>query len=137
MAATVKRQSINIRNVDKGAQPIPMGAKFGNVVYSSPIPPHDPDLNAVPEDADGQARALFKNIRAFVEAAGASQENIVHMSISIRDPKYRDNLNPEWLKMFPDPESRPARRIVVTNRPGSESRPGQTLFHADLVLYIP
>ena len=131
-----ERESINIPNVDKGIQPIPMGSKLGKIVYSSPIPPHDPDLGAVPESPDAQAAALFKNIRAFVEACGATPDRIVHMSISLRDPKYREHLNPEWVKMFPDENSRPARRIVVSTRQRDESRPGQTLFHADLVVVL-
>lgn len=131
------RESISIRNVDKGIQPVPMGSKLDKIVYSSPIPPLDPDVGAVPESPDAQAAALFKNIRAFVDACGATPDRIVHMSISLRDPKYREYLNPEWVKMFPDESSRPARRIVVTTRQGDQIRPGQTLFHADLVVVLP
>ena len=83
------RESISIRNVDKGIQPVPMGSKLDKIVYSSPIPPLDPDVGAVPESPDAQAAALFKNIRAFVDACGATPDRIVHMSISLRDPKYR------------------------------------------------
>ena len=132
-----ERESINIPNVDKGVQPIPMGSKLEKIVYSSPIPPVDPDLGAVPASPDAQAVALFKNIRAFVDACGTTPDRIVYMSISLRDPKSREYLNPEWVKMFPDPTSRPARRIVVTTRQRDESRPGQTLFHADLVVVLP
>lgn len=137
----LKRESINIRGVDKtdshGPQPIPMGSKVGNIVYSSPIPPTDPDTGTVPPDAQAQAVVLFKNIQAFVEASGGSTENIVYISFSINDINYRDYLNPEWVKMFPDEKSRPARRMLIQGRPRDPNRVGGTHCHADVVLVVP
>ena len=34
------------------------------------------------------------------------------MTVWLRDPSQRDVLNGEWLEMFPDPGSRPARHTM-------------------------
>jgi hypothetical protein len=35
------------------------------------------------------------------------------MTIYVKDPAYRENVNREWLKMFPDEHDRPARHTLT------------------------
>ena len=42
-------------------------------------------------------------------AAGGSTDDIIKMNVWMKDRSNRDVLNAEWVKMFPDPHSRPAR----------------------------
>ena len=92
--------------------PIPNGCKIGNMVFSSGIAGRDTDKNSIPEDAKEQARAMFKNVRTFMEQAGGSPENIAYMKVYLKDEQYRDALNEPWLEMFPDEHSRPARHSL-------------------------
>ncbi len=113
-----KRTSINIPGMAHGA-PIPMGSKIGNTVYSSAISGRDVERNVMPEDPDEQAVNMFKNLRTFMECAGGTPEDIVHLRFLTKDEKYRENMNKEWLKMFPDEHSRPARHALTTEVRGS------------------
>ncbi len=47
-----------------------------------------------------------------MEQAGGSPDNIAHMTVLMKDEKYRDNVNTEWLKMFPNEDDRPARHAL-------------------------
>src|SRR5579862_412060 len=92
-----KRQSINIGSGGHAA-PIPMGSRIGNVVYSSAIGGRDEALGKIPDDPDEQAVAVFNNVRAFMKACGGTPDNIIHMRLLMKDDKYRENLNKEWVK---------------------------------------
>lgn len=105
------RQIITIPGTPHGA-PIPNGAKIGNMVFSSAIGGRDVEKKALPEDPDEQAAAMFKNLRTFMEQAGGTPDNIAHMTVFMKDEKYRDNVNTEWEKMFPNADDRPARHAL-------------------------
>jgi 2-iminobutanoate/2-iminopropanoate deaminase len=106
-----QRQSIDLAGMSHGV-PIPNGCKIGNIVFSSAFSGRDAAADKVPEDPDEQAAVLFSNIRAFMEAAAGSPENIGHMTVYLKENSYRDSIDKEWLKMFPDEHSRPARHAV-------------------------
>ncbi len=101
-------QSIEIPGMHHNA-PIPMGARVGNMVFSSGIMGTDPATGTIPADPKEQAQHLFANIRTFMQLAGGAVEDIGHMQILLKDDSYRDVINEEWERMFPDPEHRPAR----------------------------
>lgn len=117
-----KRQSIEIEGAHHGA-PIPMGSKIGNIVFSSAI-------GGRGDDPDEQAVSMFSNIRAFMKAAGGTPDEIIRVTLLLKDAKYRENVDKEWLKMFPDENSRPARHAEVPNRLG------QGLFAVELVAVL-
>ena len=123
-----KRTSINIKGMAHGA-PIPMGSKIGNMVYSSGIAGRDTEAGKMPESAEEQAVHMFKNIRAFMDAAGGTPDDIIQVLILTKDEKYREQINPEWLKMFPDEHSRPARHVMTTDVRGA-------LFQAEIVAVL-
>lgn len=112
MAAT--RESINIPGMAHGA-PIPMGSKIGNIVHSSGISGRDTERDVLPDDPDEQAEVMFKNVEKFMELAGGTPENILHVTIMLKDEKYRTSINKPWLKMFPDEHSRPSRHALTTD----------------------
>ncbi len=105
------RQIITIPGTPHGA-PIPNGTKIGNMVFSSAISGRDIEKKVVPEDPDEQAAAMFRNLRTFMEKAGGTPDNIAHMTVFMKEEKYRDNVNKEWLKMFPNEDDRPARHAL-------------------------
>ncbi|MCL6592622.1 MAG: RidA family protein [Alicyclobacillus sp.] len=101
------------------------------MVYSSGISGMDPETGTIPDDPARQAELMFQNVRRFMEAAGGSPEDIVRVTVYLQDEKYRDLVNQEWVKMFPDPHSRPARHALhATLRNGA-------VMQVELVAVLP
>ena len=124
-----KRKVIEIPGLAHQA-PIPMGAKIGNVVYSSAISGIEPQTKSPPQDPDKQAEALFRNIRTFMKQAGGTPDDIIRMAVYLKEESYREAINKEWLKMFPDEHSRPARHAIKI-----ELR-GEVLFQIELIAVL-
>jgi 2-iminobutanoate/2-iminopropanoate deaminase len=89
--------------------PISLAVKIDNILYSSGISGRDSENDSMPEDAPGQAAAMFRNIELVMEAAGGSPNDIIYMQLRLQDRSLREHVDPHWLAMFPDPENRPAR----------------------------
>lgn len=124
-----KRRTIHLPGLEHGA-PIPNGAVVGNLVFSSAISGRDPETRALPPDPDAQAEAMFRNLRRFMEAAGGTPDDIGHMTVYLREEKYRDAVNKAWLRMFPDAHDRPARHAVK-----AELR-GEMLFQVEVIAVL-
>ncbi len=116
MSATKKR-SLEVPGVSHGGAPIPMGARVGNMLYSSGIMGKDPATNALPADVNEQARFAFDNMIALLKAGGATLDHLVRMTVYIKEEKARAAVNEQWLKYFPDPHDRPARHTLVYDLP--------------------
>ncbi len=103
-----QRKSVNISGFQH-KNPIPNASRVGNLLMSGVILGRDADSGEVPTTVGGQCTLMFKHMREIVEAAGGTTEQIAKVTIWLKDPSNRDAVNAEWIKMFPDPESRPAR----------------------------
>lgn len=102
------KRSIDVEGMAHNA-PIPMGARVGNVVYSSGIMGTDRSTGEIPDDGPTQVRNAFANLLAFLEAAGSTTDDLVRVTVALADNSLRSAVNDEWLKLFPDPADRPAR----------------------------
>ena len=99
---------------------------------SSVIAGSDPGTRDLPLTLEAQVANVFSHIRSAVEAAGGTTEHIVKINFFVKDPAtQRVALNAEWVKMFPDPNSRPARH---TQALPADSR---GLVQADFVAVLP
>ena len=107
-AATHRRKSVTVEGLAHKF-PVPNACRIGNLVVSSAIHGIDPATHTMPEDLAAQCAHVFANMRAIVEAAGGSTHDIVKMTVYLRDRDNRGPLNEEWVRMFPDPDTRPAR----------------------------
>ena len=112
-----KRQSIEIPGIRHNT-PIPMAARVGNLLISSPIMGRDPNTHELPPDPERQAENIFKNIRTVMEVGGGTPEDIVRVTVRLKDLAYREPVNKYWLEMFPDEHNRPARHALVDNLRG-------------------
>lgn len=122
------REVIQLPGIPHNA-PLPTGARIGNIVVSSAISGRDPQTHEFAEDSNRQAEALFHNVRTFMEKAGGTAENIIHMTIYLRDQKYNDAINREWVRMFPDENNRPARESHIK----TDGMYGGRFFEASLI----
>jgi 2-iminobutanoate/2-iminopropanoate deaminase len=112
-----KRQTLEIPGVTHSA-PIPMGVKIGNLVFSSGIMGRDPTTGTLPDDPARQTELMFQNMRTLLEQAGGSLDDVAHVTVFVKDDAYREHLNREWLKAFPDEHDRPARHTLLWNLSG-------------------
>jgi 2-iminobutanoate/2-iminopropanoate deaminase len=102
----------------KHTAPIPMGAKVGNVLYSSALGGMDPVTGEMPKDIETQCENAFKTLRNLLAKAGASADDIVRINVFMKDEANRQKINKPWLDMFPDEDDRPARhQLVISNMP--------------------
>lgn len=92
--------------------PIPAACRVGNMLYSGGIHGVDPETGTMPEGLDRQAAHMFRHMQAIVEAAGGSLEDIIKVTVWLRDRSHRPLINIPWLEMFPDPKTRPARHTM-------------------------
>lgn len=93
--------------------PIPAAARVGQILCTSAVSGKDPATGQLPALACEQARQAFANLRAVLQAGGASLEQVVKFSVTLHEDSVRDAINAEWLAAFPDPQDRPARHITV------------------------
>jgi 2-iminobutanoate/2-iminopropanoate deaminase len=113
-----KRQSVEFPGF-RHLNPIPNACRIGNIVMSSVINGMDPGTRNMPPDLEQQLQNMFNHIRSAVEAAGGTVADIIKINVWMKEPvTQRDALNKEWVKMFPDKDSRPARHTMAL---GAES----------------
>ncbi len=104
----VQRDSIYCDDF-KHQNPIPNASRIGNLVVSGAIFPRDPETGKPAESLEDQCAMMFRHLRGTVEAAGGTPDNIIKITVWLKNPADRDAVNAEWTRMFPDPASRPAR----------------------------
>ena len=107
MTGTAQRKSIHIGGF-RHANPIPNACRIGNLVMSGVILGRESE-GKMPETLEAQSANMFAHMKATVEAAGGTTDDIIKMTVWLKDRSQRGPLNAEWLKMFPDEHSRPAR----------------------------
>ena len=89
-----------------------MGVAIGGLLFSSGIAGKDPASNSLPSDPAQQAELMFANVRTLLDRAGATLDDVAHVTVFVKDDSHREHVNREWLKAFPDPHDRPARHTL-------------------------
>ena len=118
-------QSIHAIAAPKAVGSYPHARRVGNTLYLSGIGPRNPADNSIPGndyfadgrvrkyDIEAQARAVFANVRAVLEASGARWEDLVDVTVYLTDMA-RDfkAYNAIWAEHFPDAASAPCRTTL-------------------------
>jgi 2-iminobutanoate/2-iminopropanoate deaminase len=73
---------------------------------------------------------IFENIERILQAAGGSPEDIAKCVFYVRDRASRTAIDPPWTRMFPDPQSRPARHTL------QHELAGPLLVQCEVTAYI-
>ena len=116
---------IHAGNAPKAVGRYPHARRVGNLLFLSGIGPRDPADDSIPgnhHDADGtlrgydigaQARAVFANVRAVLDASGARWEDLVDVTVYLTDMA-RDfkAYNAVWAEHFPDAATAPCRTTL-------------------------
>lgn len=112
------RRSIEAEGLTHGDLPIPSASRIGRFLATGGIRGVDPQTGTMPETAEEQAINMFGNLRRIVEAGGGTVADILKLTVWISSPSVRAAINGPWLELFPDPDSRPSRHILVYDLPG-------------------
>ncbi len=92
--------------------PLPMGAKLGNFVFSSVISPEDPATGKLAEGALPQIDCAFENMKRFMKSAGGSDSDINHVWVFMKDFVWQPDMVKRWVKDYPNFGDRPARKTL-------------------------
>jgi len=110
------RRSIDIEGFGHGANPTPAASRIGNTLVSGAIFGMDPATRRLAEGAERQCELMFAHAERILQAGGAGWEHVVKMTFFVRPELPRDLVNAEWVRLFPNPASRPARHVIVNER---------------------
>lgn len=124
-----RRESIELPGFGH-ANPIPAASRIGPFLFSGVLTGRDPSRRALPETLDEQCINVFRHVRALMTAAGGSTDDIVKLTFWLADYRDRAALNREWLALFPDATSRPARQAMAAQLDGG------SLIQCDLVAVL-
>ncbi|RZA20953.1 MAG: RidA family protein [Lysobacteraceae bacterium] len=117
--------AIQAASAPKAVGQYPHARRVGNLLFLSGIGPRDPRSNAIAGneyyadgrvrkyDIDAQARAVFANVRAVLDASGARWEDLVDVTVYLTDMA-RDfkAYNAVWAEFFPDAAAAPCRTTL-------------------------
>jgi 2-iminobutanoate/2-iminopropanoate deaminase len=106
-----RRRSIYVEGF-KHKNPIPNACVIDGLLMSGVILGVDPVSGELPQTVEAQCANMFAHVRAIVETGGGTLADIVKITVWLRDPSQRKPVNDEWLKLFPDPDDRPARHTM-------------------------
>lgn len=113
---------------DNAPRPVgsyPHARRVGDTLIMSGIGPRDPDTNQVSGDVrdtegklmsydiEAQCRAVFRNVRNVLDAAGGTLQDLVDVTVYLTDlPHDFRVFNEIWAEYFPEPETAPCRTTV-------------------------
>ena len=109
--------------------PYPHARRVGDLLFLSGIGPRERGASTIPgvtQDASGavigrdfeaQTRAVFANVRAVLDEAGANWDDIVDVTCFLTHlTEDFPTLNRLWAEAFADAETRPTRTTVEVSR---------------------
>ena len=114
-----KRQSIYVEGFGH-KNPIPAACRLGQFVTSGIVFGLDPATGTPAPTLEEQCALMFRHIRTIMEAAGGSTDDIIKLTVWMVDRTQRPAVNKEWLEMFPDPATRPARQTMMAELDGGK-----------------
>ncbi len=94
--------------------PYSQGIRAGNLVFVSGQIPLNPDSGVIPEGITAQTEQSLKNVKAVVEAAACTMDDVVEVSVFLKDMNDFTAMNGVYEGFFKAPY--PARAAVEVAR---------------------
>jgi 2-iminobutanoate/2-iminopropanoate deaminase len=111
----MQKQVVVAENAPKAIGPYSVGVKIGDFVYTAGQLGIDPAIGSFVEGGiEAQTRQALKNLKAVLEAAGSSLENVVKTTVFLRDMDEFAAMNGVYAEFFT--ENFPARSAVQVAR---------------------
>ena len=124
------RQIITTDKAPKAIGTYSQAVRAGDTVYVSGQIPLDPATGElVGGEMEAQIRRVFENMKAIIEAAGASFTHVVKLNVYVTDLKHFALVNQTMAQFFREPY--PARAAV-----GVASLPRGAQVEMECVLYL-
>ena len=118
-------EAIHARSAPRPVGHYPHARRVGDLLFLSGIGPRDAASNAVignvhdaggkliSYDIESQARAVFANVRAVLQASGAGLDDLVDVTVYLTDMAHDfAAFNAVWAEHFPDSAHAPCRTTV-------------------------
>jgi 2-iminobutanoate/2-iminopropanoate deaminase len=106
------RERIQTENAPAAIGPYSQAIKAGGFVFASGQIPTDPQTGQfVAGGIAEQTEQVLKNLRAVLEAAGSSLDQVVKTTVFLADMKEFSGMNEVYARFFPEPP--PARATVA------------------------
>jgi 2-iminobutanoate/2-iminopropanoate deaminase len=124
------KQQITTRSGAAPVGPYSQGLRVGDFVFVSGQGPLDPDTGKiVGETVEEQTARVLDNIKAILEAGGATMADVVKANAYLNDMTLFERYNKVYVTYFPDPK--PARTTV-----GAQLPLKGILVEIDVIAYI-
>lgn len=123
--------SASVFNSSRAPEPVgayPHSRRVGSLLFLSGVGPRQPGQREIPgvgtgpdgrpitTDFAAQCVATFANVRAILEDAGSSWQQLVDVTVYLTDMKHDfSTYNRLWAEHFPDPATQPCRTTVEIN----------------------
>lgn len=108
------RRSIEIEGLSHLAA-IPVASRVGPLLTTSVIVGFKPGTRDLPEGAEAQLENIFGHMKAILDEAGGSWDDVAKLEFWSPDADMRKAIEAAYLEAFPDEASRPARHTHSTN----------------------
>ena len=113
-----ERTTVHVPGEKEHRNPIPTCVRLGNLILPSVISGISGLPDGVKLTPEEEIERAFQRMKKLIEGAGGSLQSIGKVTVYMYDFKHRELVNKSWLKMFPDPDNRPARHCIPLPTPG-------------------
>ena len=106
------KRKVTAEGAPKPAGPYSQAIVSGNTIYVAGQGPFNPATGKMPATFEEQAAQTFENIKAIVESAGATLQDVVKVNVYLTDLNNFAKMNEVYKRYFQEPY--PARATVGT-----------------------
>ncbi|SPF42065.1 ketoacid-binding protein [Candidatus Desulfosporosinus infrequens] len=107
------KHTVSTPNAPAAIGPYSQGVKVGNLIFTSGQLPLNPQSGELVADIEGATRQSLDNVKAVLEAAGASMDKIIKIVVFLRDMNDFAAMNAVYATYFPnDPPARSAVQVA-------------------------
>ena len=110
----IMKKAISTDKAPAAIGPYSQAVEVGEMIYTSGVIPVNPESGEIPQGVQEQARQVFKNMTALLNAAGSSMESVVKTTVFIKDMNDFGAINEIYAEYFPG--IFPARSCVEVAR---------------------
>ena len=94
------KTKLETNNAPGAIGPYSQGVKAGNFIYVSGQLPINPATGEMPEDIKEQTKQSLENVKAILEAAGATLQNVVKSTVYLSEMSYFGPMNEVYADYF-------------------------------------
>lgn len=110
-------EKIETKNAPAAIGPYSQAVKVGSFLFASGQIPVDPATGKIVEGSTAdQARQVFRNIKAVLETAGVTENNVVKATVFLKDMNDFASVNEVYAEFFKNNDVLPARSAVEVAR---------------------